>query len=190
MERFSAWRQAPPFDTLGLHKERKPLCRLRFFLKTPAKVGGCRTGARHTPCAIPLRDPPPKPPQRGPSGGYYPPACRAPSTVGRDFDPAEKPPLLGEGDRVSGGRVGTVSLLLYYPHLFLRKETVVTARESGDRPLAFAPANDYLAVPKNFYGIRLEIFDRGAVPCSLLPPLAALRRLRSSGGDSRQIRAK
>ena len=52
MERFSAWRQAPPFDTLGLHKERKPLCRLRFFLKTPAKVGGCGTGARHTPCAI------------------------------------------------------------------------------------------------------------------------------------------
>ena len=57
-----------------------------------------------------------------------------------------------------------ISLLLYYPHLFLRKETVVTARESGDRPLAFAPANDYLAVPKNFVGIRLEIFDRAPYP--------------------------
>ena len=67
---------------------------------------------------------------------------------------------------------------------------MVTARESGDRPLAFVPANDYLAVPKNFVGIRLEIFDRGAVPCSLLPPLAALRRLRSSGGDAKQHRAK
>ena len=60
------------------------------------------------------------------------------------------------------------------PHLFLRKETVVTARESGDRPLAFAPANVYLAVPENFCGIRLEIFDRGAVPCSLFRPLGAL----------------
>ena len=79
---------------------------------------------------------------------------------------------------------------VYYPHLFLRKETVVTARESGDRPLLFATANVYLAVPKNFGGIRLEIFDRGAVPCSLLPPLAALRRLRSSRGDAKQRRAK
>ena len=59
-----------------------------------------------------------------------------------DLDPAAKPPLSGEGDRVSGGRVENLSFLLYYPHLFLRKETVVTARESGDRPLAFAPAND------------------------------------------------
>ena len=64
-----------------------------------------------------------------------------PFTVGRGLGPAERPPLSGEGNRVSGGRVGTVSLLLYYPHLFLRKETVVTARESGDRPLLFATAN-------------------------------------------------
>ena len=28
--------------------------------------------------------------------------------VGRGLDPAEKPPLLGEGDRVSGGRVERV----------------------------------------------------------------------------------
>ena len=29
-------------------------------------------------------------------------------TVGRGLDPAERPPLLGEGDRVSGGRVERV----------------------------------------------------------------------------------
>ena len=58
-----------------------------------------------------------------------------------DLDPAAKPPLSGEGDRVSGGRVENLSFLLYYPHLFLRKETVVTARESGDRPLLFATAD-------------------------------------------------
>ena len=64
MERFSAWRQAPPFDTLGLHKERKPLCRLRFFLKTPAKVGECRTGRgiRLAPFRSATH---PQPPRRG-----------------------------------------------------------------------------------------------------------------------------
>ena len=33
-----------------------------------------------------------------------------------------------------------------------------------------------LAVPKNFGGMRLEIFDRGAKPCSLFRPLGALRK--------------
>ena len=41
----------------------------------------------------------------------------ATSTVGRGLDPAEKPPLLGEGDRVSGGRVENV--------LFKTKEKIM-----------------------------------------------------------------
>ena len=34
-----------------------------------------------------------------------------------------------------------------------------------------------LAVPKIFFGIRLEYFDRGAKPCSFHRPPDALRRL-------------
>ena len=40
-----------------------------------------------------------------------------------------------------------------------------------------------LAVPKNFGGMRLEIFDRGAVPRSLFRPLGALRGLRPLRGE-------
>ncbi|MBR6656841.1 MAG: hypothetical protein IKL18_01560 [Oscillospiraceae bacterium] len=38
-----------------------------------------------------------------------------------------------------------------------------------------------LAVPKIFFGIRLEYFDRGAKPCSLHRPQDALHRLCSKG---------
>ena len=38
-----------------------------------------------------------------------------------------------------------------------------------------------LAVPKIFFGIRLEHFDRGAKPFSLFRPLGALRKLCSLG---------
>ena len=38
-----------------------------------------------------------------------------------------------------------------------------------------------LAVPKIFFGFRLEHFDRGAKPCSLFRPLGALRKLCSLG---------
>ena len=46
----------------------------------------------------------------------------------------------------------------------MRKETVVTAKESGGRPLLFATANVYLAVPKNFCGIRLIIGKEPLAP--------------------------
>ena len=43
--------------------------------------------------------------------------------------------------------------------------------------ICFANATCTLAVPKIFCGIRLEYFDRGAKPCSLLRPQDALYRL-------------
>ena len=66
-----------------------------------------------------------------------------------------------------------------YPHLF-----VLAQRDGGTRqrkalhPYRLLPQTLPLAVPKNFGGMRLEIFDRGAVPRSLFRPLGALRRLR------------
>ena len=47
-----------------------------------------------------------------------------------------------------------------------------------------------LAVPKIFCGIRLEYFDRGAKPCSLLRPLGALRKLCSFKGTKRTALTK
>ena len=49
------------------------------------------------------------------------------------------------------------------------------------RLLPSAKSTCTLAVPKIFCSIRLEYFDRGAKPCSLLRPLGALRKLCSKG---------
>ena len=71
-----------------------------------------------------------------------------------------------------------------YPHLF-----VLAQRDGGTRqrkalhPYRLLPQTLPLAVPKNFGGMRLEIFDRGAVPRSLFRPLGALRGLRPLRGE-------
>ena len=45
-----------------------------------------------------------------------------------------------------------------------------------------------LAVPKIFFGIRLEYFDRGAKSCSLHRPQDALHRLCSKGRLKERLR--
>ena len=53
---------------------------------------------------------------------------------------------------------------------------------SSVKTSGFAEKSTYtLAVPKIFFGIRLEYFDRGAKPCSLHRPQDALRKLCSLG---------
>ncbi len=53
---------------------------------------------------------------------------------------------------------------------------------SSVKTFGFAEKSTYtLAVPKIFFGIRLEYFDRGAKPCSLHRPQDALHRFCSRG---------
>ena len=79
------------------------------------------------------------------------------------------PPLIGGGFFICRGG--------YYPPVF---------NETGLCPssvfFGFTEKSNYtLAVPKIFFGIRLEYFDRGAKPCSLHRPQDALHRLCSRG---------
>ena len=64
----------------------------------------------------------------------------AASTVGRGLDPARKPPLLGEGDRDSGGRVGMLSFCLCTPiSLSAHKETGVRLQRKALHPHRLLP---------------------------------------------------
>ncbi|MBQ4546147.1 MAG: hypothetical protein IJA17_03200 [Oscillospiraceae bacterium] len=77
-----------------------------------------------------------------------------------------------EGKRRKGG------IFVFHPLIFPERP-FCTGRNPSTVPTAtVAPT---LAVPKIFFGIRLEHFDRGAKPCSLFRPLGALRKLCSLG---------
>ncbi len=100
------------------------------------------------------------------NGGFYWKRCRG--------DPCGRPFLMEQG---------------YNPSVCFADSSLYT-REPALRVIGYPSSVFFaegekstytLAVPKIFFGIRLEYFDRGAKPCSLHRPQDALHRLCSKG---------